>query len=45
MTPGDSIYIDSGMGHAMVALENKTARVLSVYAGSGAPFGSPAAEA
>lgn len=39
---GDSIYIDSGMGHAMVALSDGPARVLSVYAGTGAPFGTPA---
>lgn len=44
MNEGDSIYIDSGMGHAMVALSGDPARVLSVYAGTGAPFGTPAAE-
>jgi mannose-6-phosphate isomerase-like protein (cupin superfamily) len=43
MKTGDSIYIDSGMGHAMVALSDDPARVLSVYAGTGAPFGTPAA--
>ncbi len=40
MKPGDSVYIDSGMGHAMVALEDAEARVLSVYAGSGEAFGT-----
>jgi transcriptional regulator with XRE-family HTH domain len=40
MKPGDSVYIDSGMGHAMVALDDAQARVLSVYAGTGAPFGT-----
>ena len=35
MKTGDSIYIDSGMGHAMVALNDAQARVLSVYAGTG----------
>jgi transcriptional regulator with XRE-family HTH domain len=39
MKPGDSVYIDAGMGHAMVALEDGQARVLSVYAGTGAAFG------
>ncbi|MCB8882187.1 cupin domain-containing protein [Acidisoma cellulosilytica] len=41
MKAGDSVYIDSGMGHAMVALNDAPARVLSVYAGTGAPFGMP----
>jgi transcriptional regulator with XRE-family HTH domain len=40
MKTGDSVYIDSGMGHAMVALDEAQARVLSVYAGTGAPFGT-----
>jgi transcriptional regulator with XRE-family HTH domain len=40
MKAGDSVYIDSGMGHAMVALEDGQARVLSVYAGTGAAFGT-----
>lgn len=40
MSTGDSVYIDSGMGHAMVALEDAPTRVLSVYAGTGAPFGT-----
>jgi transcriptional regulator with XRE-family HTH domain len=40
MQAGDSVYIDSGMGHAMVALDDAQARVLSVYAGTGAPFGT-----
>jgi quercetin dioxygenase-like cupin family protein len=40
MKAGDSVYIDSGMGHAMVALEETQARVLSVYAGTGAAFGT-----
>jgi mannose-6-phosphate isomerase-like protein (cupin superfamily) len=40
MKPGDSVYIDAGMGHAMVALEDMQARVLSVYAGTGAAFGT-----
>jgi len=40
MKTGDSVYIDSGMGHAMVALGDAQARVLSVYAGTGAPFGT-----
>ncbi len=44
MKTGDSIYIDSGMGHAMVALDNVQARVLSVYAGTGAPFGTAPAD-
>ena len=44
MKTGDSIYIDSGMGHAMVALDNVQARVLSVYAGTGAPFGPAPAD-
>jgi transcriptional regulator with XRE-family HTH domain len=44
MKPGDSVYIDSGMGHAMVALDNAQARVLSVYAGTGAPFGTVSPE-
>ena len=39
MRPGDSVYIDSGMGHALVALNDSQARVLSVYAGTGGPFG------
>jgi transcriptional regulator with XRE-family HTH domain len=39
MRTGDSVYIDSGMGHAMVALDDPPARVLSVYAGTGAAFG------
>jgi quercetin dioxygenase-like cupin family protein len=43
MKTGDSIYIDSGMGHAMVALDDEQARVLSVYAATGAPFGTGAA--
>jgi transcriptional regulator with XRE-family HTH domain len=37
---GDSVYIDSGMGHAMVTLGQPPARVLSVYAGTGAAFGT-----
>ncbi|MCB8878136.1 helix-turn-helix domain-containing protein [Acidisoma silvae] len=41
MKQGDSVYIDSGMGHAMVALSELPARVLSVYAGAGEPFGTP----
>lgn len=44
MKTGDSLYIDSGMGHAMVTLEDTPARVLSVYAGTGAPFGTPPAD-
>jgi len=40
MRTGDSVYIDSGMGHAMVALDDQQARVLSVYAGTGAAFGT-----
>ena len=40
MRTGDSVYIDSGMGHAMVALDEPPARVLSVYAGTGAAFGT-----
>ena len=44
MNTGDSVYIDSGMGHAMVALDNLQARVLSVYAGIGAPFGTVPAD-
>ena len=44
MKTGDSVYIDSGMGHAMVALDDAQARVLSVYAGTGAPFGSAPAD-
>jgi transcriptional regulator with XRE-family HTH domain len=40
MKAGDSVYIDAGMGHAMVALEDGQARVLSVYAGTGAAFGT-----
>ncbi len=40
MRPGDAVYIDSGMGHAMVALGSTPARVLSVYAGTGAAFGT-----
>jgi len=40
MQTSDSVYIDSGMGHAMVALDDAQARVLSVYAGTGAPFGT-----
>jgi transcriptional regulator with XRE-family HTH domain len=44
MKPGDSVYIDSGMGHALVALDDSQARVLSVYAGTGAPFGTPPAD-
>jgi transcriptional regulator with XRE-family HTH domain len=39
MRPGDSVYIDAAMGHAMVALDAAQARVLSVYAGTGAAFG------
>ena len=44
MKAGDSVYIDSGMGHAMVALDEAQARVLSVYAGTGAPFGTVPAD-
>ena len=44
MRAGDSAYIDSGMGHAMVALDDAQARVLSVYAGTGAPFGTAPAD-
>jgi transcriptional regulator with XRE-family HTH domain len=44
MKTGDSVYIDSGMGHAMVALNDAQARVLSVYAGTGAPFGTVPAD-
>jgi transcriptional regulator with XRE-family HTH domain len=44
MKAGESVYIDSGMGHAMVALDDEQARVLSVYAGTGAPFGTDPAE-
>jgi transcriptional regulator with XRE-family HTH domain len=44
MRAGDSVYIDSGMGHAMVALDDAQARVLSVYAGTGAPFGTTPGE-
>ncbi len=40
MKTGESVYIDSGMGHAMVALDDAQARVLSVYAGTGAAFGT-----
>jgi len=40
MREGDSVYIDSGMGHAMVALDDEQARVLSVYAGEGGVFGT-----
>jgi transcriptional regulator with XRE-family HTH domain len=40
MRTGDSVYIDSGMGHAMVALDDCQARVLSVYAGTGTAFGT-----
>jgi transcriptional regulator with XRE-family HTH domain len=44
MKTGESVYIDSGMGHAMVALDDAQARVLSVYAGTGAPFGTGPAD-
>jgi transcriptional regulator with XRE-family HTH domain len=40
MRTGDSVYIDSGMGHAMVALDDQQARVLSVCAGNGVAFGA-----
>ena len=44
MKPGDSVYIDSGMGHALIALNDAQARILSVYAGTGAPFGTAPAD-
>lgn len=34
LNAGDSIYIDSGMGHAMISLDTDPARVLSVVYGS-----------
>jgi transcriptional regulator with XRE-family HTH domain len=40
MKTGDSVYIDSGIGHAMVALDDAQARVLSIYAGAPATVGT-----
>jgi transcriptional regulator with XRE-family HTH domain len=45
MHTGDSLYIDSGMGHAMVVLDGREAKVLSVYAGEGEVFGTTPADA
>jgi transcriptional regulator with XRE-family HTH domain len=40
MKTGDSVYIDSGIGHALVALDDAQARVLSIYAGAPATVGT-----